>query len=193
MSESIPQNPVRTLAYAAPGELRPASAGVWRSGTTLVVLKRSQLPNLCVKCGNGAEATLDREVSWYPAWIYLGLVAGLLLFVIFVIRLQKKESLAIPMCARHMRTRAKRLMIAWTLGLTGLAIAIATPIYTDRPLVMTAGIIACMSGVVYGRVVASPLKAKKIDDRQIWLKGACALFLDQLPDLSTSLPPQHLT
>jgi hypothetical protein len=45
------------------------------------------------------------------------------------------------------------------------------------------GISVFIAGVVVGSIATNPVKPRKIDNQYVYLKGACSLFLNQLPDV----------
>jgi hypothetical protein len=76
------------------------------------------LPRVCMKCAAEATTVKKRTFSWYPQWVYLLLLAGLLPFVIVAVVLTKRQTVEIPFCDRH---KNHFLLRVWA-GLGGLAI-----------------------------------------------------------------------
>jgi hypothetical protein len=59
------------------------------------------LPPVCMRCGDEATVTRDRNFSWYPQWVIVLLLAGLLPFLIVALLMTKRMRLKAPMCDRH--------------------------------------------------------------------------------------------
>ncbi len=85
------------------------------------------VPDLCMQCGAPAAVYRERTFSWYPSWVYLLLLAGLLPFIIVALVLTKKKRLSVPLCHAHRNHWAWRnaVMLLSFLGLGGLAVGAA--------------------------------------------------------------------
>jgi len=96
----------------------------------------------------------------------------------------KRAQIEIGLCERHRRSRAV------TVALGSLAVILASIIVfaqvraTDitLPLLATAGLIGGVIGLVYAAVGGRLVRAAKITDTHIWLKGAGEPFLVSLPN-----------
>jgi hypothetical protein len=104
-------------------------------------------------------------------------------FAVIAIVLQKKATVHVPLCELHLQKRKRSILIAWCLSLGGLALAIVGPMYVEPALMIPLGILVFIIGVALGVIAANPLKPRKIDPPYAYLKGACELFLTQLPDV----------
>src|SRR5687767_13019351 len=79
------------IPYAAPlyGQTGSAEAA-WRQGDLLVVRKGARLPHACVKCGlPGDGRPLRRTYYWHEPWVYITILAGLLVYVIIALVLRQ--------------------------------------------------------------------------------------------------------
>jgi hypothetical protein len=88
------------------------------------------LPRVCMKCGAHATTVKKRQFSWYPPWLLVLLLAGLLPFAIVVLILTKRQSVEIPFCDTHkyhfgIRVAAALGGLALVLALGGLMLVIA--------------------------------------------------------------------
>ena len=178
-----PGVPVPVLSYAAPGFGAQAVRGAWRDGPTVVVYQSAELPDACVKCGGPPERRLKRKLAWHPPIVYVGLLGGILPFAIMAMVMQKKVTVMVPMCGEHLQKRKRALLIAWTLSVGGLAVAIGGPMVARPELLIPLGIILFIVGIIFGVRTTNPLQPKKIELPYAYLKGACEMFLQQLPDL----------
>ncbi len=59
------------------------------------------LPELCMKCGAPATLRKDKTFSWYPPWVGVLLLAGLIPFLIVALILTKRSRVEVPLCDRH--------------------------------------------------------------------------------------------
>ncbi len=144
----------------------------------MVLDRNAVLPDRCIKCNepaNGYRRTV--KLSYVPtsrelmfgAWAYLS---------------AKRAQIEIGLCERHRRSRAV------TVALGSLAVILASIIVFTQvratdvslPLLATAGLIGGVVGLVYAAVAGRLVRATKITDTHIWLKGAGEGFLASLPN-----------
>src|SRR5262245_28530139 len=59
------------------------------------------LPRVCMRCGAPATLFKTKNFSWYPSWVYILLLAGLLPFAIVALIMQKKMRVSAPLCDQH--------------------------------------------------------------------------------------------
>jgi hypothetical protein len=59
------------------------------------------LPEVCMKCGAPAAVRKRKTFSWYPPWVALLLLAGLLPFIIVALILTKRRTVDAPLCEDH--------------------------------------------------------------------------------------------
>ncbi|TME68029.1 MAG: hypothetical protein E6I48_17305, partial [Chloroflexi bacterium] len=153
-------------------------AGYWRDGKRVVLDRNAVLPDRCIKCNepaNGYRRTV--KLSYVPtsrelmfgAWAYLS---------------AKRAQLDIGLCERHRRSRAV------TVALSSVAVILASFIVFTQvratditlPLLATVGLIGGVAGLLYAAVGGRLVRATKITDTHIWLKGAGEPFLASLPN-----------
>jgi hypothetical protein len=63
--------------------------------------KEGRLPPVCMVCGEPADHYVRKVFSWYPPWIAITILAGLLVWVILVALLTKRCTVFAPMCSAH--------------------------------------------------------------------------------------------
>lgn len=63
--------------------------------------ERDLLPSVCAVCGEPADARKRKTFSWHTPLAYLGLLAGLLPFIIIALILTKRMTVHVPLCERH--------------------------------------------------------------------------------------------
>ncbi|WP_020475928.1 Coa1/Tim21 domain-containing protein [Zavarzinella formosa] len=80
--------------------------------------RKNLLPDVCMKCGEPADTRVKRNFSWYPPWVMVLVLAGVLVAAIVALILTKKMSVRAPMCDLHKDHWSKRTM--WTLITFGI-------------------------------------------------------------------------
>src|SRR5262249_33622897 len=88
--------------------------------------RRGLLPQTCMVCGSPADLRKSRTFSWHTPLAYLGLLAGLLPFIIIALVLTKRMSVGVPLCRAHKGHWAKRTLfvLGTLLGLVALGIGV---------------------------------------------------------------------
>jgi hypothetical protein len=59
------------------------------------------LPRVCMKCGARATTAKKTQFAWYPPWLLLLILAGILPFLIAVVILTKRQRVEVPFCDEH--------------------------------------------------------------------------------------------
>lgn len=90
------------------------------------------LPAQCVECGRDAshETRVDTVLHWYPAWIWVGLIWGLLPVVLLYYAARRPLRISYSLCPEHRRTLVvKKRIIAgmWALFAFVAIVAVAAP------------------------------------------------------------------
>jgi hypothetical protein len=90
-------------------------------------LEDEDVPDLCMQCGAPAEVHREKTFSWYPPWVFVLLLAGLLPFIIVALVLTKKKRVPVPLCRAHRNHWAWRnaVILLSFLGLVGLVIGVS--------------------------------------------------------------------
>src|SRR6266478_3526907 len=78
---------------------------------SLYEVDRKLLPDLCMRCGEPATTHKNRNFSWYPPWIGVTILAGLIVYVILVAVLTKRMRVSVPLCDAHKNHWSIRVMI----------------------------------------------------------------------------------
>lgn len=195
--------PAPLLAYAVPTAYQQNVAGsaAWQEGNTLVVLKGTYVCDRCVKCGQpAAGGPIKRTLYWHPWGYYLIILIGLplyalgvLLYVLVALMVREKGTVFVGLCAAHRKRRLIGLLSAWTLALGGIALMCSGAINPPRSTggsssstvqmwFVLGGMTMLLGGIVVG--FALPIvRARKIDQHYIWLRGAGREFLATLPGI----------
>lgn len=161
--------------------------GLWRAGNVLVMHRQAMLPPICVKSGVATEGRLRRRLTWFPAWAWLGILGGLLPLLIILLLVQKTANIEIGLSPEWKTRRMKRMLIAWGLFLAAIGFFFGGINLLDGQaestgaMLMTFGILLGLGSALYGAIAARMVRASRIDDHFIWLKGVCPELLAQLP------------
>lgn len=175
------------LDYLTPGA---PGGGIWTYGNVLVMHKQAELPPQCIKCGApGDGQPLKRKLSWHSPWIYLVILANLIIYIIVAAVVAQRATIYVGLCAKHRARRRMHMMIAWLL-FAGAIVAFFVAGNLGRGNDdLVAGLIIggiCMIlasliwAVVVGQMIVTP---HKIDPQYVWLKGVGPEYLAQFPPM----------
>lgn len=168
------------LGYASPQQ--PAAAGLpaWREGKLLVALDNARLPDCCVKCGRpGGGRPFRRVYHWHHPALYLTILAGLLVYVIVAVCVQKKGAVHVALCDRHLARRRNGMLVGWLVALSAVVFWVLAA-QLNEALLVAPGILAFVGGLVTVAVSSRILSPKRIDRGYLWLNGAGEEFLATL-------------
>jgi heme A synthase len=192
MNEPNPYQSPATEAEVIASPFATASGsgvGIWRMGNVLIMHKMAQLPNICVKTGREADQRVKRTMQWHHPALALLIFAGVLIYVIVALLTRKKAMIEIPVTREWMRGRNRRLAICIAISLLG-AVMFGGAIYATVEEVISGDLIALMLGAgvltgmggLIGCIVVSPiLKPIRITDTHVYLKGMDRELLGSYP------------
>jgi hypothetical protein len=158
----------------------------------LLVAPRAELPDRCVKCNVAHDVQKKTfRLAWSPGWSYIlfvpGVLLGLLPGALVLMLFQRKLSVQIGVCRRHVSARRKAILYAWI----GSIAAVGLMIYgfsldnsTMIAVAVPAGVGFLLASLVYGIVGARIVWPKRIHDDLAWLKGASPEYLAALPEFT---------
>src|SRR6185437_12671639 len=88
------------------------------------------LPMVCMCCGDEATTTVKRTLRWHPGWVYVLILAHVLIYAIVAIIMTKKATINAPLCDRHKGHWFYRNLLIWgcfflfgSVGVAGLVLA----------------------------------------------------------------------
>ncbi len=149
---------------------------------------RGDLPDVCLKCGRPTTNRVKKTFNWNPPWVWITLVAGLLVLLIVVLVTRKTIHARVPLCDEHRGHWWKRtlLIVLGLFGAIGVTILIVVAIDSMGPGNDAAGLLGLLIPVVFlawliGTIVAqvTAIRASEIDDRRgLQLTGVCQEFVD---------------
>ena len=142
------------------------------------------LPPFCVKCDQPARAERWRKTYlWHEPWLYVTMLAGLIIYFIIAMCVRKQFVLAVPLCEEHYRKPRRLRWIALIVFLATLGFAIAG-IVSQKDAFMAFGCVAASLGTIAALVMLivadRTLLPKRITDESAQFSGACEAFLSRL-------------
>lgn len=136
----------------------------------------------CVLCGGTHDVGFkQKDFNWVPPWCYLFLLVGLLPGAIICTIMQKKSSVALPICPTCRSAWTTATAVAWLFGIFGIVGCPWAGVYIGMqidsrdggPFGGIAGFFAWLVGIVLLQVLwgaRTQVSCKRIDDQGTWLK-----------------------
>ncbi len=169
--------------------------GLWRQGKILIMHRQAQLPPICVKSNEPAEAWLQRKLQWHPRWVLVLALINIPIFAIVAFLTTKRATINIGLTQDWISRRKMRMNIAWLSGLVGvllIAAGVLTLSTASSPqpedwrmatfaMLLTSGIVVCLGAVIGGSYGCRMVHADRVTDTHLYIKGVHPEFLDRLP------------
>lgn len=171
-----------SAASLAGATVTPAdSGGAWRDGAVLVLTREATLPSRCVRCnGPSEEPTKSRRIYWHSPWLYLLILANILIYAVVALIVRKKAIVAPGLCSEHKKRRRIGIGIAWTLLIAGFALMFMG-ITGTKGLAVGGGLLLILVALLVSANVSRIVRANRIDAQYVRLKGCGPAFLDSMP------------
>jgi predicted Zn-ribbon and HTH transcriptional regulator len=161
------------------------SAGnLWRKGNQLVMPLGAELPARCAKCGQAVSTRpIRRKLYWHSQWIYLLILLNLLIYAVVALIVRKKAIVNVPVCPDHRKRRALIITISWVMVFLSIGMfALAASVNNTGGLFVLIGLVLLLTGIILGIVKGTLVRAMRIDERFVWVKGFGPAFLASLPE-----------
>lgn len=173
-------SPQTATRFGSPVQNSAASAvfggAIWRSGNCLVVGHDTRLPDRCVKCNGATPNKRKMKLAWHSPVAYVGLLLGLIPYVLLAIGLQKRLTVHVGLCSTHVAKRRKAILLG-TLGIfAGIAVLIVGGVQ-ENPWIALGGFVLLMFSVFYLVFAPRIVWAKKITRDHAWIKGVAPEYL----------------
>ncbi|MBC8353080.1 MAG: hypothetical protein H8E66_13880 [Planctomycetes bacterium] len=166
-----------------------ADAGLWQSGSLLIMRKDAQLPDRCVKSNEPSTRRLKRSLTWHHPAVFLALLLNILVYAILALSLQKKATIHIALSDHWFGKRRRAIMIGWGSVLLSIMMFTIGAMNVGQNggfgWLMFVGVVWFLGGAIYGLVASRMVSATKIDDTYVWLKGVNRELLADLPHWSS--------
>ena len=170
---------------AQPEVAPTSSTGPWQRRGTVVAARGVPFPERCVKCNQPTGGrTLRRTLAWHPGWVFVLILAGLLVYVIVALILRKSMTVRVGICPAHL----KRHRILLGGGLLSIALSITVPIVLgnftriEPGLLVMLGIMATILTSIFTLLAVRFVSPSMIDDRFAWIKNTGREFRHSLPE-----------
>jgi hypothetical protein len=152
-------------------------AGYWRDGKRVVMDRNAVLPDRCFKCDEPANG-YRRATTLTHVPTATEMMVGAIAYAF-----AKRAPIQIGLCERHRRSRAINVALV-SLAVLLSSLFVFTQVRATElvlPLLATAGLIGGVIGLLYAAVGFKVVRATKITETHVWLKGAGEPFLASLP------------
>lgn len=143
--------------------------------------KAERLPEVCMACGQPAAAYVAKTFRWYPEWIGVFILLGVLPFWIMAAIMSKYMTVEVPLCEKHGRYFTTRLIalsvIVALIFLIPITVAIFALAVSDRDQAgnsLAAALCIFVPCIIVGVIVIyfiqnRMIRPKEITDRNITL------------------------
>lgn len=160
-----------------------APAFASRHGRDLHVPRAASLPPTCIKCGAAATTPWRKKFYWHNPLLYLMILfPGLLIYAIVALIVRKQMELNIPLCDAHHSDRKRYKLIATLMILLCIPAGVVLGMYASETLGWVTGTLMFLVSIVFYVMMGLGFGPRKIDESGGVFRGACAAFLDQLPE-----------
>lgn len=153
------------------------------------------LPRVCMRCGEQATVTIRKKFSWYPPWIALFLLGGLLLpFFLLMLLLTKYQSIAVPLCEKHRKhSPLFVLSLIFSMLLLSMLPFVSLIIYDNASWVTKSELAPALWGINIGMLAAwltgiflfsniGQIRPMMIANNSITLTNVSPRFIDALEE-----------
>jgi hypothetical protein len=182
-SADIPRIPAYGLPQSSPSLDSPRGAGIWRRGPVLAFHKVASLPDRCIKCNAPAHGwRVNKTLHWHHPALYLLIFAGLLVYAIIALVVQKSAKVSLGFCHVHKSQRNRTLLAGWLLFFVSL-VAFFAAIAEGEASIAVVGVALLTAAVVLSLLGGRFIQVKKIDDEFVYLKGVHPRYLDEFPSV----------
>lgn len=158
---------------------------LWRAGNLVVATKQTEFPPICIKTGAPATVFKTRKLSWHSPWAYLGLLGGLLPFVVIALVTTKRGDIIIGLSKEAAVKRVRWIAMGWIGFVAGLAalIGIGSNMETKGSgFALTAGIIALLTWIIIASRKARLCLPKRITDTHLFIQGVHPAVMAGFPE-----------
>ena len=124
------------------------------------------------------------KLAWHSPVAFLGLLLGLLPYVLLAIIIRNKLTVYVGVCAGHRRKRRNAILAGVLGSLVGFLLFIAGAGSARRVgggLILI-GLALLILAIIYGILASRIVWPKVIRKDRAWVKGVCPAFLADLPE-----------
>ncbi|MBX7220790.1 MAG: hypothetical protein K1Y36_12645 [Blastocatellia bacterium] len=155
--------------------------GIWQHGNELVMHKQAVLPDVCVVCNCPAEGVrLRKKLRWHSPWLLLLLLVNVIVFAVVASILQKRATVDLGVCEKHLMRHKNFYWMSWLLCVTGI-IGLLVSISQSSGWIALGGVGLIVAGAVCG-TMSKLIGVSRIDETHIWLKKVHPDLMAQFPN-----------
>lgn len=137
---------------------------------------------MCIKCGAAATTPWRKKFYWHNPALYFLVLLNLLIYAIVAMIVRKQMELNVPLCDSHHADRKRYKLIATLMLVLCIPFGVALGVYVSEAMGWITGILMFLVSVVFYSLMGLGFAPRKIDEFGGIFRGACAAFLDQLPE-----------
>jgi hypothetical protein len=179
-------SPEQQNPYAAPRAklvaALDAGGGVWRDGKVLVCRRDAVFPPRCVKCNDAAAAPPERvKLAWHNGLWYLLIFLNILIYLVVALAVRKRAEVEVGLCSRHRRRGRLARIIGWG-GLAAIVAGVFLGLYFGLGWLAGVSMVAIAPWALASVLLSLQLRAAKIGEEELRIRGCGRDFLDTLPE-----------
>jgi hypothetical protein len=151
--------------------------------------RTGDLPDVCLKCGQPATNRVKKTFSWVPPWVFVLILAGLVVWLIVDVIMRKRITAHLPLCDVHKGHWRNRMLlillslVGWLALLIGVSVLLYSTLPPNHPLHVLGFLLGFVGVVAWLFLVAiatqTAIRAVEIHDRYgLKLTGICQDFID---------------
>jgi FtsH-binding integral membrane protein len=160
----------------------PAPVLASRRAKDLFVPRSASLPPRCVKCGAAAATPWRKKFYWHNQALFLLVLLNVIIYVIVAMIVRKQMELNVPLCDEHHANRKRYKLIATLMLILCIPVGVVLGMYLSEAMGWITGSLMFVVSIVFYAMTGLGFAPKKIDEAGGVFRGACAAFLDQLPE-----------
>ena len=160
--------------------MAPDEGPCWRDFNQAVAYRgAARLPCRCVRCNAVSTRRLKKTLYWHEPWIYLTILAGLLIYIIVAAVSRQSCVVEYTLCDKHRQHRTIGIL-SGVIGLVGGFVLFLWGLVENVPAAALIGLLFFVVGPIAGAILARSVSAKRIDRFFVWMKAGQP-FIESLP------------
>lgn len=167
--------------YAAPRSelLDPAASEAYRHKRYVISAPDAAWPGRCYKCNTTSTLRKKVKLTYVNPWIYLSLLITPLITIILALIFQKKFTVDLPICERHLKRRRNFVLVQWAIVMLMIAgFVVGTGMQSDLLFFLSFLLILV---VVILAIAGRMVFLAKYKSNRLWIRGTGKEFRDSLP------------
>lgn len=160
-----------------------ASENIWRDGNLLVMRRDAELPDRCIKTNKPANGKQFKvTLSWHHPAIYLLIFWNPIIYMGVAFSVCKKANVYIGVKNEILHKRKRAIWGSWVVGLTGVVLCFLASLEQLDRVFIPLGCVLILVGLIWQVSKVNLIRASRIEDRYIWIRGVADNYLALLPE-----------